>query len=60
MEKLIEEYKQEIKKLEEFKETFESYYLGDLDKWESNRLSYLNGKLEIYEKVLLDLEGENK
>ncbi|MGL5190636.1 MAG: hypothetical protein ACRC7S_13415 [Cetobacterium sp.] len=56
MDEIIENYKDEIKKLEEFKSSFKSHYLSDLDKFDSNRLSYLNGKLEIYTKVLKDLQ----
>lgn len=56
--KLINKYTQEIEKLEEQKlEWFgeDIMPLHYLSQWDSNRLCYLNGRLETFKKIVKEL-----
>lgn len=57
MKEYIEYLEEELRKLEEFKSSFKSQFLDNLNKWDSNRLSFANGKIEIYKSVIKSLKG---
>lgn len=54
--KLIKEYQDEIKRLEESKKGYEGLILDQLDKWDSNRVCYMNGKLSTLKQAVYDLK----